>query len=63
MQIQMGCQNTVECGNWEELGRLCRCKGDAKHAAECGNWEELGRVCRCKGDIKHTAELSSKKAI
>ena len=44
------------CGNWEELERVCRCKGDVKQPAECGKWEELERVCRCRGDVKQPAE-------
>jgi hypothetical protein len=51
------------CGNWEELERVCRYKGDVKHTAECGNWEELERVCRYKGNVRHTVELSINKTI
>jgi hypothetical protein len=34
-------RHTAECGNWEELERVCRCKRDVRYTAECENWEEL----------------------
>jgi hypothetical protein len=49
MQMQRDDRHTAECEKWEELERVCRCKGDIRHTAECGNWKELERVCRCKG--------------
>jgi hypothetical protein len=44
--------HTAECGNWEELEIVCRCKGDVKHTAECGNREELEGVLRCKREYQ-----------
>jgi hypothetical protein len=41
MQMQKVVTHTAECGNWKELERVCRCKGDVRYTAEFENWEEL----------------------
>jgi hypothetical protein len=40
------------CGNWEDLERVCRFKGDVRHTAECENFEELKLYADAKGMTK-----------